>query len=86
MLDGNGFAKAGRQANETLAKFEANPTHGIGIQPNRGTEPQMLEIRLREVDGADVRGQALRDEAADVGEGLRKIVGPGHEVGNIRED
>ena len=84
VLTGNGFAKASCQANEALAKFEANPTHGIGIQPDRGAKPQMLQVGFRQVDGADVRGQALRDEASDVGEGLRKIVGTGNDLGDIR--
>jgi hypothetical protein len=86
MLGRNGLTQAYSQAYEALAKLETDLTYGRRVKPNRCAEPQVFKVGLREIDGADLCGQTLRNQTRNVGEGLRKVVGACDDLGDIGEN
>jgi hypothetical protein len=70
---------------QALSKGEEHLSHRAPVEADGGSEQQVLEIGLRQVDRADVGVQALGDEIDDVVQGLAQVVGARDDSGNIRK-
>ena len=81
----HGLAALGGVTDESLSEGETNLVECALVQTDGGSELQVLEVGLGQVDRADVGVQALGDEIDDVVQGLVQVVRPRDDSRDIRK-
>jgi hypothetical protein len=83
VLRDDGPAGLGRQPDETFAEGQLDDADGFAIESDGSAEGQMAKIPSRQIDGARVAVETLRDEIDDVAERLVEVVGSRNDLGDV---
>jgi hypothetical protein len=85
VLGRNRLAALGRQAHQALPEGNTHVAHGASLETDGGAQGQMLEVRISQVDRADIRFQPLDHQTDDIIERLLQIVRSGDNLGDVRK-
>jgi ClpP class serine protease len=76
-------AGLGRQSDETFAEGQLDDADGLAIESDGGAEGQMAEIPSRQIHGARVAVETLRNEIDDVAQRFVEVVGSRDDLSDV---
>jgi hypothetical protein len=83
VLRDDGPARLGREADEAFAERQLDSADGLAIESDGRAEGQMAKIPSRQIDGARVAVETLRDEIDDVAERFVEVVGSRNDLSDV---